>query len=321
MACHLVAAILLVLIETQGIAAAYYGPSIGQIQTIQHEVKGKVFAASAKNIYMTELHYDGKGPAAHFWAGKFTTLNNSGDELPDEKGSDKKLPAYSNAIVYLTLPHEITQYKAFGIFCKLAGVDFGHAELPPNFMLPKEQSLGKLTAKVGTATAADVILKDSATMQLSQFEYDASCAGSSFFMAAPDKTTPPDKMTKLQYSGRTDKLEQFAKKDVMLMLPSGHHWNEFKWFSVYCVDTKASHADLDIDQGKSEMVPVHMVSTGPGGGPPNSGPDDKTKNGGKSKGDAGPVSAMSLLTLSVATVTTALMFRQCFEEGQRVRRS
>lgn len=320
MASRLIAAILLVLTETQGIAAAYYGPSIGQIQTIQHGVKGKVFAASDKNIYMTELHYDGKGPAAHFWAGKFATLNMSGDELPDEKGSDKKLPEYTNAIVYLTLPHEITHYKAFGIFCKQAAVDFGHAELPPNFKPPKEQSLGKLTAKVGTATAADVILKDSATMQLSQFEYDASCAGSSFFMAAPDKTTPADKMTKLQYSGKTDKLDRFAKQDVMLMLPAGHHWNEFKWFSVYCVDTKASHAELDIDMAKSEMVPVHMASTtGPGGQGPPPGPDDKTKDGGK--GDAGPLSTMSLLTLIVAAVTTALMFRQCFEEGQSVRRS
>lgn len=329
MARRLVAALLLAFIDLQGVTATYYGVPIGIIGKSKHDFSGKVFAATESSIYITEMNYDGKGPAAHFWVMKTPgDLDKTGLQLPDEKGSKDVLKKYSNAVVYLNLPSKITDYKSIGIFCTQAGADFGHVEVPPKFVLPKEQSLGKLINKIGKAGADDVTLKDSGTMQLKQFEYDAGCQGSSFFMVGATKNAQAAQMTKLLYNGKTDKLDKIAKTDVTLSLPTGHDWTDFAWFSVYCVDSKQSRAEVDIDKTKANAVPVLVKAVVPGPGPnpvPADGPnsqkpaDDKKKTGGK--GNAGSLSVLSLLTLTVAAVMTALITRQCFDGGQHVKSS
>ncbi|KAH7942468.1 hypothetical protein HPB49_024508 [Dermacentor silvarum] len=190
MACRLIAVILLVFVDPRGVAAAYYGVTIGPIKMLAHGFTGNVFAASEKSIYITDMNYDGKGPAA-------------------------------------------------------------------------------------------------------------------FFVAAPDATTPPDKMTKLEYdSGKTTKLDRYTKKDVTVTLPADHHWNEFGWFSVYCMDTKESHADIAITKTLAESLPVHIAAPPP---KPADAPKDPT-----SKDDAGTLSALSVLTLSVGALVTALAVRRFF---------
>ncbi|KAL3169466.1 hypothetical protein MRX96_045519 [Rhipicephalus microplus] len=188
-------------------------------------------------------------------ADKTDKLTDSGDLIPDEHGKTEKLKKYTGETVHLTLTKKVTEYKSFGIYCTVAKVDFGHVVLPPNFMLPKEQSLGKLSPMLGKTSADDVTLKDSATMLLKQFQYDAGCAGSAFFMAAPNKYAEVAQMTKLLYNGNTDKLPRIAKTDVTLSLPTGS------------------------------------------------------------------LSVLSLLTLTIAAVMTALVTRQCFEGGQHVKSS
>lgn len=314
MACRLIAVILLVFVDPRGVAAAYYGVTIGPIKMLAHGFTGNVFAASEKSIYITEMNYDGKGPAARFWAGQSTTLDKNGDELSDEHGSNTVLRAYVNAKVHLTLPKKVTDYKAIGILCTSVNADFGNVEIPSTLVLPKEQSLGKLNAKKPNTMATEVILKDSATMLIKELDYDGTCAGSAFFVAAPDATTPPDKMTKLEYdSGKTTKLDRYTKKDVTVTLPADHHWNEFGWFSVYCMDTKESHADIAITKTLAESLPVHIAAPPP---KPADGPKDPT-----SKDDAGTLSALSVLTLSVGALVTALAVRRFFEGSQRVKTS
>uniref|UniRef100_A0A224Y2V0 Chitin-binding protein n=1 Tax=Rhipicephalus zambeziensis TaxID=60191 RepID=A0A224Y2V0_9ACAR len=330
MARRLVVALLLAFIDMQGVTAVYYGPSIGAITAGKHDLKGNFFAATETSIIITDLQYDGKGPGAHFWAGTTgADLTKAGEELPDEHGSKNVLKKYSGVTVHLMLPKKITDYKSFGVYCTVADADFGHVVVPANFMLPKEQSLGKLTAKKGKADADDVTLMDSSTMMLKQFEYDASCKGSSFFMAAATKTAPADQMTKLLYNGKTDKLAQMAKTDVKLSLPTGKNWNDFTWFSVYCVDTKESHADLDIDKTKAESVPLNPSAIppppppapGPIGPVPGPAPGPAPGPSDNKKGDAGSLSVLSLLTLTIAAVLTALIARQCFEGGEHVKSS
>ncbi|KAH6925732.1 hypothetical protein HPB50_008994 [Hyalomma asiaticum] len=219
--------IILLCAAPQGVLSVYYGKSLGAIKTFAHGFTGTVYAANDTSIVITGLNYDGKGPAAYFWAGFNVGLDNKADQLLDENGSDKVLKAYQNAVVRLTLGKKITDYKSLGIYCKQFG-------------------------------AAEVVLKDSETMMLKEFEYDATkCAGSAFFVAAPTDNPQPDKMTRLMYdNGKTTKLEGYSKKDVVVTLPEGHSWNEFKWFSVYCVDSKQSYADITIDTALAEKLPL-----------------------------------------------------------------
>ncbi|XP_054928725.1 uncharacterized protein [Dermacentor andersoni] len=113
--------------------------------------------------------------------------------------TSKVLGSYKDSIVYLKLPKRITEYKSFGIFCKKFKADFGNVKLPVGFQLPKEQSMGKLNTKQASTMATDVILKDSATVLLKDFEYDGSCTDSAFFVAAPTSQAKPEELTRLTY--------------------------------------------------------------------------------------------------------------------------
>ncbi|XP_070377403.1 protein Skeletor, isoforms B/C-like isoform X1 [Dermacentor albipictus] len=295
---------LLLGVVVQGVASAYYGIKIGAITTYNHGVTGNVSAAAEDAIIITGLNYDGRGPDAYFWAGNKGELEEeSGDQLPDEAGSSKVLGSYKDSTVYLKLPKKITEYKSFGIFCKKFKADFGNVKLPVGFQLPKEQSIGKLITKQPSTTATDVILKDSATVLLKDFEYDGSCTDSAFFVAAPTSQAKPEELTHLIYgNGKTTALERHDKVDVNVTLPEGHHWNEFEWFAVYCVSKKESFADITVNKGLAESVPVHNPKT-----------LNKVTGSPGVASLLGPLSALSLFTWSVAAMVAAIVVRQCLD--------
>lgn len=289
--------ILVAFIAPQGISAAYYGKSIGPVKTYAHSFSGDVYAASDRSIVIRNLNYDGQGPAAYFWGGFNSELDNNGEQLPDEHGTMNVLKGYQNAQVLLKLPKKITDYKSIGIYCKKFSADFGNVKIPAGYELPMEQSLGRLNSRQHNTMASEVILKDSATMMLRQFEYTGSCPGSAYFVAGPSANVQPDQLTRLMYDdGKMDKLERYDKKDVTVMLPTGHHWNEYRWFSVYCMDTKQSYADVGIDQALAEKLPLHDPSS--------SGPHSASGS------VYDPLSALSTFGMSLAVLLAAIAFQR-----------
>ena len=43
-------------------AAEYYGTEIGDLQTLAHEVRGKVYVVDDETFFIRNFHYDGQGP-------------------------------------------------------------------------------------------------------------------------------------------------------------------------------------------------------------------------------------------------------------------
>ncbi|XP_049527460.1 protein Skeletor, isoforms B/C-like [Dermacentor silvarum] len=295
-----------------GTSAVYHGKLIGSVTTYYHNFRGTVYAAAAKSVVITDLNYDGGGPAAHFWAGSNSGLDPNGDQLLDEEMSTKVLKPYKNATVFLRLPRKITEYKSLGIYCELFGADFGNVQIPAGYELPKEQSLGKLSAKQHNTMAAEVILKDSATILLKGFEYSAACPGSAYFVAGRTANAQPDQLTRLIYdNGKTSKLGSYNKKDITAILPIGRHWNEFKWFSVYCVDAKQSYAEIAINQAVAEKLPLHdpkAIMPLPS--------IESTDNAGA---PFAPFSALCVFTLISVTFASALAIRRCLESDNRIK--
>ncbi|XP_065291786.1 protein Skeletor, isoforms B/C-like isoform X2 [Dermacentor albipictus] len=305
LALRLAHAFLVMCIIPKGTLAVYHGKLIGSITTYYHNFRGTVYAATAKSVVITDLNYDGGGPAAHFWAGSNVGLDNYGDQLLDEEMSTKVLKPYKNATVFLRLPRKITEYKSLGIYCELFGI-------PVDYELPKEQSLGTLTAKQHNTMAAEVILKDSATILLKGFEYSAACPGSAFFVAGLTASTQPDQLTRLiNDNGKTSKLGRYDKKDVTARLPLGRHWNEFKWFSVYCVDAKQSYAEIAINQAVAEKLPLHDPKTVV--------PMPSTESTDNEGATFAPFSALWVFTLISVSLAAAFAIRRCLESDNRIK--
>uniref|UniRef100_A0A224Y2V4 Chitin-binding protein n=1 Tax=Rhipicephalus zambeziensis TaxID=60191 RepID=A0A224Y2V4_9ACAR len=289
--------ILVAYIAPQGISAAYYGKVLGPVVTKAHSFSGDVYAASENSIVIRNLNYDGAGPAAYFWGGFNSDLDNNGEQLPDEHGSMNVLKAYQNGEVHLRLPKKITDYKSIGMYCKKFAADFGNVKIPAGYELPREQSLGRLNPRQHNTMASEVILKDSATMMLRQFDYMGNCPGSAYFVAATTPNPQMDQLVRLMYDdGKTGKLERYDRKDVTVMLPSGHHWNEYRWFSVYCMDTRQSYADLNIDQSITEKLPLY----------------DPSSSGHHSASGSvyDPLSALSTFAMSLVVLLAAVAFQR-----------
>lgn len=299
-------------VAVQGATGEYHGKKIGPLTTIQHGVAGNVYAAQEDGIRVTQFRYDGRGPDAYFWAGTQDELYLTGDQLLDENGSTKVLGSYKDDIVYVKLYKKVSEYRSFGVFCKKFEADFGHVNIPVAFKPPKEQSLGKLIAKQPNTQAADVIMKDSATILLKEFEYDGSCTDAAFFVAIPSVNSKPEDMVHLTYdNGKKMPLERFDKLDVNVSLPEGQHWNEFQSFAVYCVKKKEILANATISKALAESVPMHNPKFGV----------KKPESTGKGVGSKpGPLSPLSVLSSSMAALVTTVAIRHCLDNGDPVER-
>lgn len=99
---------------------------------------GPIIIVDKKTFFIPNLHYDGKGPDAHFWVGKGKEPSPSGSLVRDEKGSDKTISAYTGQNLYITLPGELTidQIDYFGVWCIQHKHNFGHVVIPKNLEIP-----------------------------------------------------------------------------------------------------------------------------------------------------------------------------------------
>ena len=84
---------------------------IRPLSQLDHGVKsGPINIIDAQTFLVTDLHYDGQGPAAHWWASRGNVQNAQGSKIPDENSSLKPLRRYGGETVVITLPENKTIY-------------------------------------------------------------------------------------------------------------------------------------------------------------------------------------------------------------------
>ncbi|CAN7999297.1 unnamed protein product, partial [Ixodes pacificus] len=106
-----------------------------------HGVKiGSVVLTDANTIQLTNFHYDGAGPDAHFFVSPEPkpARASGGTKLLNENGSNDKLPAYTGKDVTLKLPGKSTwaDYKWFSVFCLMADTSFATIDIPNVLTVP-----------------------------------------------------------------------------------------------------------------------------------------------------------------------------------------
>merc|ERR1712018_211105 len=83
---------------------------VGSFETRQHNVKGDVYFTGDDTVLeIKNFHYDGTGPDAFFYVGKFGTkpqqANSKGFQVPyPENQSGKKLNAFNGETIQIKLP-------------------------------------------------------------------------------------------------------------------------------------------------------------------------------------------------------------------------
>lgn len=98
-----------------------------------------ILVLDKKTFYVPNLHYDGKGPDAHFWVGKGSSgPDPKGIKVANERGSFDNLNAYSGQSINVTLPEGTTvdDIDYFGIWCIQYKHNFGYVDIPKNLDVP-----------------------------------------------------------------------------------------------------------------------------------------------------------------------------------------
>ncbi|XP_078691914.1 protein Skeletor, isoforms B/C-like isoform X2 [Branchiostoma floridae x Branchiostoma belcheri] len=109
--------------------------NVGEFSRRQHGVRsGEVTITDAKTFNIQNLHYDGFGPDAFFWAGNRDDRPSArGFKVPDESGSfDQRLKRYTGQTIDIVLPGDVTVYdiKWLSMWCIRFTANFGEVFIP-----------------------------------------------------------------------------------------------------------------------------------------------------------------------------------------------
>ncbi|XP_066292942.1 protein Skeletor, isoforms B/C-like [Branchiostoma lanceolatum] len=114
--------------------------NIGEFSRRQHQVRsGDVIITDAKTFHIVNLHYDGFGPDAFFWAGTDSRPSPRGFKVPDHRGSfDQRLPRYTGQTITIRLPGDVTVYdiKWLSMWCIRFSANFGEVFIPADLNVP-----------------------------------------------------------------------------------------------------------------------------------------------------------------------------------------
>ncbi|KAK3915805.1 Protein Skeletor, isoforms D/E, partial [Frankliniella fusca] len=241
----------------------YYGVPLGELTRFHHGVRGNVFAVDARTLHIRDLHYDGEGPAAYFYAGNSKAPGAQGFRIRDERGSAAPLKRYRGKHVTITLPEGKTlhQLKWFAIWCEEFSVNFGDVRIPKNLELPKPHKIGSLSGIHGVSSDP-VVVVDAQTLLVPSFSYDGEAPDAKFWVGRGPKPSPqgirvPDE------NGKEVPLRRYEQKTLVLTLPGDLTVFDIGHFGVWCEAFAVDFGHVQIPRSLSVPPSLRMLGVQP----------------------------------------------------------
>ncbi|KAK8778661.1 hypothetical protein V5799_019997 [Amblyomma americanum] len=202
---------------------------------------------------------------AFFWAGTSTSPDSSGEILPDENGARQRLRGYNRENILIKLDNNKTlrDYRYLAVYCRRYSVNFGWVRIPDDFELPAAQDLGFLSGIHGVR-ADPVVLLDSRTVHLTNFQYDGA-GPDAHFVVGRGEINGANGLTITDENGSFEKLRRYPGKNVTLRLREGGSWVQYEWLSVYCLKASQDFAHIRLPTPDKLTVPVRMAQEASGG--------------------------------------------------------
>uniref|UniRef100_A0A131YTZ5 Chitin-binding protein n=1 Tax=Rhipicephalus appendiculatus TaxID=34631 RepID=A0A131YTZ5_RHIAP len=229
-----------------------------------------VVLLDSRTVQLTNFHYDGGAPDAHFLVGRGEVSGASGIIIADEKGSLGKLGRYAGQNVTLSLHQGASwdQYEWLSIYCIKASQDFAHIRIPDKLSVPLAQEVtpyfGKLLGNLNTGihgVGGKLYVASADTLVLQDFTYDGMGPDAHFLIGTTDKADGSGTVIDNQADSATP-LSAYSKSTFELKLPAGKKITDYRWFSVYCKKAQTSFAHVDIpsnvDYPRPAIVAAHI---------------------------------------------------------------
>ncbi|XP_038219632.1 protein Skeletor, isoforms B/C isoform X2 [Zerene cesonia] len=231
----ILAATLTLLLAVGSSQGRHYGKEIGALSSLQHGVRGRLYAVDSRTLFLQDFHYDGVGPAAYFYVGTSKSPSASGaTRLRDERGGAGPLRKYRGEGITLSLPEGKTlkDFNWFSVWCDDYSVNFGSVDIPRGLEYPKPVKVGALRGVHGVSSDPIVVV-DAQTLLIPNFSYDGEAPDAKFWVGRGDKPSPegiriPDE------NGKETPLRKYDKKTIVLTLPGELTVFDIGHFGVWC---------------------------------------------------------------------------------------
>ncbi|XP_033099248.1 protein Skeletor, isoforms B/C-like [Anneissia japonica] len=251
---------------TPASAEVYYGKLIGTMvpkgsRRASHRTEGVVYAIDQSTIRIMNFSYDGNAPDAFFYAGSTGEPDDTGDVIPDENGRKRKLKAYDNQELILSLPKGMTlaNYKWIAVWCRRFRENFADVYIPSDFVAPSGYDLGVLGYKprVHNVRSPSVVIVDTKSIRLHSLTYDGTVPDASFWvgLGSPDargRSVPYE-------NGSSDGvLPKFRRDTITIQLPDDVTVFDIDYLSVWSVITKQDLGHVRIPNRRMLNIPPYI---------------------------------------------------------------
>lgn len=225
----------------------YQGKPLGKLNSYHHQVAGEVFAVDEFTFLIKNFIYDGNGPDTFFWVGSSTRPGPQGFIIPNEKGRTNVLLPYLNKDFTLKLPDgkKITDIKWLSIYDLTIQENFGDISIEEGFEPPSSQQLTELSRRAHRVSSLSVVIVDSKTISLPEFNYDGLGEDTYFWVGVgPQPSVKGFKVP--DEKGYITPLRSYRDENVLLRLPGDLTVFDIDWFSVFNVATGENFGSIII---------------------------------------------------------------------------
>ncbi|XP_071964714.1 protein Skeletor, isoforms B/C-like isoform X2 [Antedon mediterranea] len=175
----------------------YYGKFIGDIMPVRNERalprgRGTIYSVDKSTITIVHFTINSKVDDIYLKAGLNSEPHN-GDTIPDEKGRKRKLKAYKNKDIILSLPEgkALAEYDWIGVWCRRYKT-FARVNISADFVAPDQYNLGVMGYKprIHNVRAPATNIMDTKTIRFHSITYDGAAPDVYFWIGSgrPDST-------------------------------------------------------------------------------------------------------------------------------------
>ncbi|XP_063869693.1 protein Skeletor, isoforms B/C-like isoform X2 [Scylla paramamosain] len=242
------------------------GAYIGQLQTLQHEVSGKVWAVDEDKLFIENFTFDGRSPDTFFWIGNGSQPNPKGHlvryplDSPDEKPVQLSEMKGQDILLHLPPRLKITDMDWFSVWFRRFTINYGHVHIPSDLEPPRKRVLPEFQRLAHQLRSGNITILDARTFYIPNLHYDGKGPDAYFWVG---KGTDPDPMGHKipNEMGSLDVLRAYEGEDIELQLPENLTVYDIDYLAVWCVAYKHNFGHVQIPPADDLWVPPALGQT------------------------------------------------------------
>lgn len=228
----------------------------GKFLHFSHGVEsGQVHILNDRTILIEKLYYDGLAPDAHFWVGKGSRPNASGQVIPDENNNVKhQLNEYKGENVTLVLPDEVTVFDIdwLSIWCGDSSENFGHVMLNSKYeSRPKHIQLPGNFNQTTDVSSGPILIISNKTFLITNFIFNKPSCDDAYFQG---KLKTDNTVKFMDATGSVLPLRAYDGIDTFVRIPPKISLQEVDYLQVWCQTRSIALASIRLPT-KLENVP------------------------------------------------------------------